>query len=83
MNHFEVNENSSNEVVNLQNFRTKKLEEQSLVRGREPLYMSHGVRGLDSDSKSDKNLSDFSDRISNIKRSLDRINLLMNDLKKL
>jgi hypothetical protein len=45
-------------------------KEQEEKRGRQPLYKSHGS-------------SDFGDRMARIRASLERINMLMAELKKL
>lgn len=74
-------------VVNLNNFKRKQIEEEHFTRGRTPLYMSH-ARGQISgfkhgSSNHNKNLSDFSDKIARIKQSMEKVSLLMADLKKL
>lgn len=76
---------ASGAVVNFQDFRRKKVEEEHLARGRQPLYVSHArgqIQG-EGQSKADDNLSDFSDRIARIRHSLDKINELMGDLKQI
>ena len=76
---------ASGGVVNFQDFRRKKIEEEHLARGRKPLYVSHSrgqVQG-EGQAKPDEKLSDFSDRIARIRHSLDKINELMGDLKQI
>ena len=70
-------------VVDLQAFRSRKIVEDSLVRGRRPLYKSHSPLYRNAlDGNSDQ-LSDFSEKITRIHSSLDKINALMRDLRKL
>ena len=71
------------EVVDLASFRKKKHVQEDLSRGRTPLYMSH-LEGKVSGSPhlNQNHKEDFSDRLSRIKASLERINSLMNELKK-
>jgi len=74
-------------VIDFHKYRRKKAEEEFLTRGRKPLYVSHSrgqVKGQDSSQDENKaNLSDFSERIASIRHSLEKINALMTDLKKL
>lgn len=77
------NETSKSEnVIDFHGFRRKKAEEESLARGRKPLYVSHS-RGHVQGRSDSQHLSDFSDRIANLRYSLEKINALMADLKKL
>ena len=67
-------------VVSLTAFKKKKETRDEVSRGRKPLYMSHGdgqVSGRNAAS------DDFGDRLGKIRSSLDRINNLMSELKKL
>lgn len=78
------NKNSEN-VVSLSNFRQKKKEEETLTRGRKPLYVSQKdgkVTGSPHLNKGEKD-EDFAQRVSRIKSSLERINSLMSELKKM
>ena len=72
----------SENVVDFHSFRRKKAEEEYLARGRKPLYVSHS-RGHVQGRTDNQHLSDFSDRIANLRYSLEKINALMADLKKL
>lgn len=72
-----------NKVVSLSNFREKKQVEENLTRGRNPLYAKDGkMTGSPHLNKGAKN-EDFADRVSRIKSSLERINSLMAELKKM
>jgi hypothetical protein len=73
-------------VIDFSTFRRKKSEEQDLTRGRnKPLYVSHNESKITSMSPSDSSVKteDFGDRVSRIKASLERINSLMAELKKM
>ncbi len=74
-------------VLDFSSFRRKKSEEQDLTRGRsKPLYISHkegNVTATPSGSLSSSTNENFGDRVSRIKASLDRINSLMAELKKI
>jgi hypothetical protein len=65
----------------------KKLEvNQEVARGRKPLYLNHEegrVSGSAKGAVSQLHGEDFGDRLQKIRASLDRINNLMADLKKL
>jgi len=65
------------DIINLAERKRKKEVESSLARGRVPLTSTHLVPpppSADGDS--------FADRIVRIKASLEKINILMADLKK-
>ncbi|MEZ4741155.1 MAG: hypothetical protein R3B45_01685 [Bdellovibrionota bacterium] len=79
-NHLDPKSNAK--VLNLAHFRKKKKEEETLSRGRKPLYISHTERKITSKPGNNGN-EDFSDRVSRIKASLERINTLMSELKKM
>jgi len=73
-------------VVDLKSFRQKKNEKESLSRGRKPLYVSHAdgkVTGSPHLKGPADKSEDFGDRVSRIRASLDRINVLMGELKKM
>lgn len=72
-------------VLDLTKFRQKKETKDEFGRGREPLYSSHlnqnrpaapskAARGKDDD---------FGDRLQRIRTSLDKINKLMGELRKM
>ena len=70
-----------NNIVHLNQFKQRKKEEELLSRGRKPLYVSH-ARGKVAGAQEGQ-LSDFGDRIAEIRSSLEKINHLMADLEKL
>jgi hypothetical protein len=79
------NKNLGNKIVDLASFKEKKQTTESLARGRQPLYLSHQdgkVTGSPHFKEPVKN-EDFSDRILRIRASLEKINNLMHELKKL
>lgn len=82
-----MNDNStpmgSGLVIDLQSFRSRKSEEETLARGRSPLYKSYSQENRQTSSAQGSELSDFSERITRIRASLEKINALMTDLKKL
>jgi hypothetical protein len=70
-------------VVDLKSFRQKKEVADNFARGRTPLYVSH----LDGKVQGSPHLKrpeaeDFGTRLQRIKMSLEKINLLMSQLKK-
>src|SRR4051812_35301970 len=78
-------QNVSQNIVSLDAFRRKKAADQDLTRGRRPLYVSH-LEGRVSDSPLQKNAreeGDFAGRIERIKTSLNKINRLMAELKRM
>ena len=71
-------------VVSLDAFRSKKQQDDELASGRKPLYASH----LDGKVTGSPYLKrpedgDFGDRLQRIKASLEKINALMGDLKRI
>jgi hypothetical protein len=79
---------SSNEteknVVDLASFKKKKETQGEFARGREPLYVSHlegKVTGSPNAKKQDG--EGFGDRLTRIRSSLEKINRLMADLKRM
>jgi len=71
-------------VVDLAKFREKKSVTEELARGRNPLFVSH----LDGKVKGSPHLErpkaeDFGDRVQRIRSSLEKINRLMSELKKI
>lgn len=77
-------EKKSKNVVDLSSFRKKKETAEEFARGRSPLYVSH-TSGKISGSKSGEASSEdnFGDRYQRIKSSLEKINRLMAELKKI
>lgn len=76
--------NESGDVVDLASFRKKKEVGDEFARGRKPLYVSH-LTGKVTGSPHLKGPEspDFGDRLQRIRSSLDKINRLMTDLKKM
>lgn len=75
---------TTGEVVDLAAFRKKKEVGDEFARGRQPLYVSH-LTGKVTGSPHLKGPEspDFGDRLQRIRSSLDKINRLMTDLKKM
>ena len=76
-------ENKEGKIVDLTAFRQKKEVADNLAQGRTPLYVSH----LDGKVQGSPHLKrpeadDFGSRLQRIKSSLEKINLLMTELKK-
>lgn len=71
-------------VVDLTSFRKKKEVTRELAGDRTPLYVSHldgKVKG--SPHLKDSDTQDFGDRLQRIRMSLEKINNLMQELKKM
>lgn len=75
-------ENKPKNVVELSSFRKKKETAEEFARGRNPLYVSHST-GKISASQDGKSEDNFGDRYQRIKSSLEKINRLMAELKKI
>ncbi len=78
------NEKKPGQLVELSSFRRKKAINDELAQGRTPLYLSH-LEGRVSGNPHLKgtHAEGFGDRITKIRKSLERINNLMNELKKM
>ncbi len=76
---------TSGQVVDLASFRKSKETKTEFGRGREPLYVSHlnGKVTGKPDQKRPGESADFGDRLTRIRSSLEKINRLMADLKKM
>lgn len=75
---------SEKNVVDLASFRKKKETDGEFARGREPLYVSHlegKVTGSPNTKRPDG--EGFGDRLTRIRSSLEKINRLMTDLKRM
>ena len=70
-------------VVDLASFRKKKETAVEFARGREPLYVSHLKGKVTGPKENGQNDADFGDRLQRIRSSLDKINRLMTDLKRM
>ena len=79
---------SEKNVVDLASFRKKKETAGEFARGREPLYVSH-LEGKVTGNPNAKSpvtgtaAEGFGDRLTRIRSSLEKINRLMADLKKM
>jgi hypothetical protein len=74
----------SGQVVDLADFRKKKTTDEELARGRKPLYVSHGTGKISGSPHMKRPESaDFGDRLSRIRSSLEKINKLMSELKRM
>lgn len=71
-------------VVDMASFRKKKTMDQELARDRKPLYVSH-LTGKITGNPEGKGTEpgDFGDRLQRIRSSLEKINRLMSELKKM
>lgn len=81
---FESKDPDRSKVVELSAFKAKKEIADELSRGRQPLFISH----KDGKLKGSPHLSrpeseDFGDRLTRIRTSLEKINRLMSELKKI
>ena len=72
-------------VVDLSAFKKKRETKEQLARARKPLYVNHSEGSVTGSSKMAKDDApeDFADRLVKIRGSLDRINKLMAEIKKL
>lgn len=73
---------SAPNVVDLSSFRKKKAAQEELARGRNPLYVSHLTGKVTGHSQTAPS-PDFGDRLQRIRSSLEKINRLMSELKKM
>ncbi len=78
-----MSDSKKNEVLDLENFRRSKTIAKHLAKGKTPLYVSHldGEIRTDNQSKAGRGANDFAARIQRIRRSLERINSLMGQLR--
>ena len=81
-------ESGPTQIVDLASFRKKKEIDQELARGgRRPLYVSHmtgKVTGQNPEAGGQNDTqADFGDRLQRIRSSLEKINRLMSELKKM
>jgi len=73
-------------IVEFAVFKKKRETKDALARGRKPLYVNHAEGSITGSSKANPlaaNSEDFADRLVKIRGSLDRINQLMSEIKKL
>lgn len=81
---FDSKDPNRSKVVELSAFKAKKEMSDDLARGRQPLFISH----MDGKLKGSPHLNrpeaeNFGDRLTRIKTSLEKINRLMSELKKI
>ena len=78
---------NASQIVDLASFRKKKEIGDELTRGgRKPLYVSHlsgKVTGMSPQVGRSDDQADFGDRLQRIRSSLEKINRLMTELKKM
>lgn len=73
-------------VLDFTAFKKKQEVNSEFSRARKPLYVNNDegrVSGTEDGAKNAASTEDFGDRLQKIRSSLDRINTLMSDLKKL
>ncbi len=70
-------------VIELSGFRKKKDTAEEFGRGRNPLYVSHSTGKISGSKSAETEGENFGDRYSRIKASLEKINRLMTELKKI
>ena len=73
----------SKNVIELSGFRKKKDTAEEFARGRNPLYVSHNTGKISGSKSGETEEENFGDRYSRIKASLEKINCLMSELKKI
>ncbi len=73
----------SRNVIELSGFRKKKETAEEFARGRNPLYVSHNTGKISGSKSAETEEENFGDRYSRIKASLEKINRLMSELKKI
>jgi len=69
------------QIVDFSKFKKKKEKETEFTRGRKPLYVSHLSGKVSGNEREEE--ENFGDRLERIKSSLERINTLMSELKKM
>lgn len=84
----DLNDKSANQtkVLDFTAFKKKQDTNSEFSRARKPLYINNEdgrVSGTNEGAKNAASTDDFGDRLQKIRSSLDRINTLMADLKKL
>ncbi len=78
----DLNSKKSN-ILDFESFKKKKIIENELTSDRQPLYISHlegKLKGTPHERTT--KAEDFGDRIGRIRTSLDKINRLMQELRK-
>jgi hypothetical protein len=81
---FDPKDSDQSKVVELAAFKAKKEIGDELARGRQPLFISHKDGKLTGSPHMNRpQAEDFGDRLTRIKTSLEKINRLMSELKKI
>lgn len=70
-------------VIDLNAARFKKQVREDLAKGRTPLYVSYKTGNVTTGEQVLKPKEDFGDKLGKVKQSLERINNLMDELRKL
>lgn len=72
-------------VVQFNDFKAKKEEKEKLCHRNKPLYLSYSKASANrgGNDLEQQNLSDFSDKIASLKASIDKVNGLLSDLKRI
>ena len=82
-----VENQPQSKVVDLTQFKKKKDVEREVARSRKPLYVDHHEGRIsgrsDKRQAQQENNEHFGDRLTKIRSSIDRINQLMAEIKKL
>ncbi len=80
-----INSNVPAKVVDLTHFRKTKQTQVDLARSRKPLYLSHAGKSVSGEKSGFQFKQDgtFAERLVRIKSSLEKINNLMEELKRL
>lgn len=76
-------ETEKKNVVELSSFRKKKETAEEFARGRNPIYVSHDTGKISGSKNAKSEEENFGDRYQRIKSSLEKINRLMAELKKI
>jgi hypothetical protein len=76
-------QNQSKNVISFAEAKAKRVVKEDLANGRKPLYISHQDGKLKgSPHLKEPSAEDFGDRLTRIKTSLEKINRLMSELRK-
>jgi hypothetical protein len=77
-----MSDSKENQVLDLEHFRRSKTIAKHLAKGKTPLYVSHLDGEIRTNQpKAGRGENDFAARIQRIRRSLERINALMGQLR--
>jgi hypothetical protein len=76
-----MSDSKKSQVLDLEHFRRSKTIAKHLAKGKTPLYVSHLDGEIRADRPAGRGENDFAARIQRIRRSLERINALMGQLR--